>query len=202
MITGIMRTTLHLSIIVSCMALSLGQLFAAPETYKIDPVHSTIGFKIRHLAGTVTGRFGDVNGNITVDADHPENSSVEATIKVASIDTANARRDGDLKSPNFFDADKFAEMTFKSKSVKQIDKDTADVTGDLTIHGVTKEVVLHVQYLGKATGMTGAPQTGWEATAKINRTDFGLTFNKVIEGVAVVGDEVDITLDIESDLAK
>ena len=111
-------------------------------------------------------------------------------------------RDKDLKSPNFFNEEKFADMTFKSKSVKQLDKETADVTGDLTIHGVTKEVVLQVKFLGKATGPNGAPQTGWEATAKINRTDFGLKWNKEIEGTSMVGDDVEITLEIESDLAK
>ena len=184
------------------MALAAGPLFAAPETYKIDPVHSTIGFKIRHLVANVTGRFVDVSGSITVDPDHPETSSVEATIKVASIDTSNARRDTHLKSPDFFDAAKFEDMTFKSKSVKQLDKETADVTGDLTIHGVTKEVVLHVKFLGKANGPNGSPQTGWEATTKINRTDFGLVWNKVIEGISMVGDDVEINLEIESDLAK
>ena len=184
------------------MALAASTLVAAPETYKIDPIHSTIGFKIRHLVGNVTGRFSDVSGTITADPDRPEASSVQATIKVASIDTANAKRDADLKSPNFFDATKFDEMTFKSKSVKQLDKETADVTGDLTIHGVTKEVVLHVKFLGKATGPGGSPQTGWEATTKINRTDFGLTWSKVVEGVAMVGDDVEITLEVESDLIK
>ena len=177
-------------------------VFADAETYKIDPVHSTIGFKIRHLVGTVTGRFADVTGTIQIDADHPENSSVEATIQAASIDTANAKRDAHLKSPDFFDVTKFAAMTFKSKKVNVIDKQTADVTGDLTIHGVTKEVTLHVSFLGKATGPGGTPQTGWEATTKINRTDFGLAWSKLVEGVAMVGDEFDITLEIESDLAK
>ena len=194
---------LHLlPLIAAGMLFAAAPLFAAPETYKIDPVHSTIGFKIRHLVGNVTGRFADVSGLIKVDPDHPETSSVEATIKIASIDTFNAQRDEHLKSPDFFDAAKFEDMTFKSKSVKQLDKTTADVTGDLTIHGVTKEVVLHVSYLGKVTGPTGAPQTGWEATTKINRTDFGLVWNKLIEGTAMVGDDVEISLEIESDLVK
>ena len=197
-----MRNPCFLPAIVASVALAAGPLFAAPETYKIDPVHSTIGFKIRHLVANVTGRFTDVSGLITVDPDHPEASSVEATIKVASIDTTSAMRDKHLKSPDFFDVDKFAEMTFKSKSVKQLDKETADVTGDLTIHGVTKEVVLNVKFLGKATGPAGSPQTGWEATTKINRTDFGLTWNKLIEGTSMVGDDVGINLEIESDLVK
>ena len=184
------------------LALTAGSANAAPETYKIDPVHSTIGFKIRHLAGKVTGRFGEVSGTIQIDTDHPEASSVEASIQVQSIDTANAKRDGHLKSADFFDAVDFPAMTFKSKKVTVVDKETADVLGDLSIHGVTREVTLRVQFLGKAKGPDGTPQTGWEATTKINRTDFGLKWNKFVEGTAMVGEEVDIDLQIESDLAK
>jgi len=179
-----------------------GTGYAAPETYQIDPVHSTIGFKIRHLAGKVTGRFGEVSGTIRIDSDHPEISSVEAAIQVESIDTANAKRDGHLKSADFFNAAEFPVMTFKSKKVSVIDKETADVAGDLTIHGVTKEIMLHVQFLGRAKGPDGTPQTGWEATTKINRTDFGLKWNKLVEGIAMIGEDVDIDLQIESDLAK
>jgi len=176
--------------------------FAGSETYKIDPVHSTIGFKVRHLAGNVTGRFADVTGTIHADPDHPENSTVEATIQARSINTANEKRDGHLKSADFFDVEKFTTITFKSKKVKQLDKETADVIGDLTIHGVTKEVTLHVQFLGKGKGMDGTPQTGWEATTKINRTEFGLVWSRMIEGTSVVGDDVNIDLQIESDLVK
>ena len=175
---------------------------AAPQTYKIDPVHSTIGFKVRHLVGKVTGRFGEVSGIIRIDSDHPETSSVEASIQVRSIDTGNAKRDGHLKSADFFDAAQFPVITFKSKKVNVVDKANADVVGDLTIHGVTKEVTLHVQFLGLAKGPDGTPQTGWEATTKINRTEFGLIWNKLVEGTAMIGEEVDINLQIESDLAK
>ena len=175
---------------------------AAPQTYKIDPVHSTIGFKVRHLVGKVTGRFGEVSGIIRIDSDHPETSSVEASIQVRSIDTGNAKRDGHLKSADFFDAAQVPVITFKSKKVNVVDKANADVVGDLTIHGVTKEVTLHVQFLGLAKGPDGTPQTGWEATTKINRTEFGLIWNKLVEGTAMIGEEVDINLQIESDLAK
>ena len=175
---------------------------AAPQTYKIDPVHSTIGFKVRHLVGKVTGRFGEVSGIIRIDSDHPETSSVEASIQVRSIDTGNAKRDGHLKSADFFDAAQFPVITFKSKKVNVVDKANADVVGDLTIHGVTKEVTLHVQFLGLAKGPDGTPQTGWEAATKINRTEFGLIWNKLVEGTAMIGEDVDISLQIESDLAK
>lgn len=184
------------------LVLATGTLHASPEIYKIDPVHSTIGFKIRHLAGKVTGRFGEVAGTIQFDADHPATSSVEATIPVGSIDTANVKRDGHLKSPDFFDAAAFSTITFKSTKVSVIDPATADVLGNLTIHGVTKEVTLRVQLLGKAKGPDGTPQTGWEATAKINRSDFGLKWDKLVEGVSMVGDEVEITLQIEANLTK
>ena len=182
--------------------LATNTLFAAPETYKIDPVHSTIGFKIRHLAGRVTGRFAEVAGTIKIDPEHPETSSVEASIQVASIDTSNAKRDNHLKSPDFFNAAGFPVMTFKSKKVNVTAKDTADVTGDLTIHGVTKEVTLRVQFLGKAKAPNGTPQTGWEATTRINRTDFGVKWNSLVEGITMVGDDVDIDLQIESDLVS
>jgi len=184
------------------LAFAASTVNAAPQTYKIDPVHSTIGFKVRHLVGNVTGRFGEVSGIIQIDSDHPETSSVEASIQAQSIDTGNAKRDGHLKSADFFDAAQFPVITFKSKKVNVVDKDNADVAGDLTIHGVTKEVALHVQFLGMAKGPDGTPQTGWEATTKINRSDFGLKWNKLVEGTALIGEEVDIDLQIESDLAK
>ena len=175
---------------------------AAPQAYKVDPVHSTIGFKVRHLVGKVTGRFGEVSGIIQIDSDHPETSSVEASIQVQSIDTGNAKRDGHLKSADFFDAAQFPIIKFKSNKVNVVDKNNAEVVGNLTIHGVTKEVTLHVQFLGIAKGPDGTPQTGWEATTKINRTEFGLIWNKLVEGTAMIGEEVDINLQIESDLAK
>jgi polyisoprenoid-binding protein YceI len=187
---------------VLCLIVAGGTACASPESFKIDPVHSTIGFKIRHLAGMVTGRFGGESGTIRLDAEHPEQSSVEATIPVASIDTATAKRDEHLKSADFFDAAQYPAITFKSKKVSVTGKDNAEVLGDLTIHGVTKEVTLHVQLLGKVNGPNGTPQTGWEATTKINRADFGLKWNKLVEGVAMVGDEVEISLQIEADLAK
>ncbi|MEI8341366.1 MAG: YceI family protein [Verrucomicrobiota bacterium] len=197
-----MRKIHLISVVVLGLVLENGSVFATPESYKIDPVHSTIGFKIRHLAGKVTGRFGEVSGTIQIDPEHPENSSVDAVIQVGSIDTANVKRDGHLKSADFFNATEFPAMIFKSKKVTVIDKENADVLGDLTIHGVTKEVTLRVQFLGKAKGPDGTPQSGWEATTKINRTDFGLKWNKLVEGTAMVGEEVDIDLQIESDLAK
>jgi polyisoprenoid-binding protein YceI len=171
------------------------------DTLKIDPVHSTVGFKIRHLFANVTGRFTDVSGTIDIDPDHPENAGVNATIAIKSIDTANQMRDKDLRGANFFDADQFPDMTFKSTKVAVTGQE-ADLTGDLTLHGVTKPVTLHVTFLGKGPGMRGGLTTGWEATGSLKRSDYGLTWSKTIEGTQLVGDDVSIDLEITADESK
>lgn len=182
--------------------LAFGLSAQSAETYKIDPVHSSIGFKVRHFLAKVSGSFAEVTGTIVVDSEHPENSKVEATIQTRSITTANEKRDTHLRSPDFFEVEKYPAMTFKSKKVNRVDEKTADVVGDLTMHGVTREVTLHVKFLGKATGMGGVPETAWEATTSIKRSDFGLTWSKAVEGVSVVSDEVDIELDISANAPK
>ncbi len=170
----------------------------APENYKIDPGHSSVAFKVRHLFSYVTGRFTKIDGTFTVDPDAVEKSSVTASVQTASIDTGNPKRDEDLRSPNFFDVAKFGDITFKSKSVKSTGKDTADVVGDFTMHGVTKELTLHAQLLGKGKGM-GGDVSGWHLSSDpIKRSDFGLNWNKAIEGTAVVGEDVEIMIDIEA----
>ena len=194
-----MKTTLR--IFAATLALTLAHASAA-EKFEIDPVHSTIGFKVKHLFSYVTGRFNEVQGTISGDAAKPEDSSVEVKIATKSVNTSNEKRDTHLRSPDFFDVEKFPDMTFKSKKVARTGDDTADVTGDFTLHGVTKEVVLKVKFLGKGKGMTGGLQTGWEAKTTIKRSDYGLTWNKVIEGTSVVGDDVEITLEIEAPAAK
>jgi polyisoprenoid-binding protein YceI len=172
----------------------------AEDTYKIDPVHSSISFKVRHFFSYVSGSFKKFEGTINVDPDHPEKSSVTATIDAASIDTRNDKRDEDLRSPDFFDVAKFPTITFKSKSVKQTGADSGDILGDLTMHGVTKEITLHVKFLGKGKGMGNKPISGWQVTPDpIKRSDYGLTWNKMVEGTAAVGEEVTISIDIEAD---
>lgn len=180
------------------LSLLPAQAATAAETFKIDPAHSTVGFKVRHLFSKVTGRFLDVSGMIYFDSENPEKSSVDATIQVKSINTANAKRDTHLRSADFFDASKFEMITFKSTKATKTGTDTGEIVGDLTIHGITKPVTLHVKFLGKGKGMQGQSQTGWEATTSIKRSEFGLTWTKAIEGVAVVGDDVDIELQIEA----
>ena len=170
---------------------------AAVETYKIDPVHSSVGFSIRHFFTNVPGVFTKFSGVITVDRDNLENSTVEATIEIPSIDTRSEMRDNDLKSDKYFAADKFPAMTFKSKSWKKTGNDLYDVTGDLTIHGVTKEVVLKTKVLGFGPGMRGAMLSGWEASTTLNRNDFGITaFPKML------GDDVAVTISVEADQQK
>lgn len=182
-------------------ALTLGFVSAASaavETYDIDPAHSSVGFSIRHVFSQVPGSFTQFSGTVTVDRDNLEKSQVEAVIQVGSVNTAVEKRDAHLKSPDFFDAVKFGTITFKSKAWKKTGEDTYDVTGDLTIKDVTKEVVLKVTSLGFGPGMAGKPVSGWSATTTINRNDFGVT-GPAILGKAV-GTEVTITISVEADL--
>jgi polyisoprenoid-binding protein YceI len=170
---------------------------AAVETYKIDPAHSSVGFNVRHFFTKVPGVFAKSSGTITVDRDNLEKSSVEATIDVGSVNTREDKRDTHLKTGDFFLVEKFPSMTFKSKSWKKTGADTYDVTGDLTIKDKTKEVVLKVKSLGFGPGARGAQLSGWEATTKLDRRDFGITY-----GQGVVGNDVDVTIDIEAILQK
>jgi polyisoprenoid-binding protein YceI len=172
----------------------------AADTFAFDKAHSTIGFQVRHLFSKVPGKFSDFSGQIQLDEANPEQSTVEVTIETASVDTGVKMRDDDLRSPNFFDSKKFPEITFKSTSAKRTGENTADVTGNLNMHGVTKEVVLKVELLGKGAGMKpGTTVSGWDASTALKRSDFGLSWNKVIEGTQVVGDDVQIELHIEAD---
>ncbi len=196
-----MKRTIRSLLVVSALSLSLANATAG-EKFSIDPVHSTVGFKVKHLFSYVTGRFDAVSGTIDVDPANPENSTVEVKIETKSVNTANEKRDTHLRNADFFDAEKFPEMTFKSKKVVKTGEDTADVIGDFSLHGVTKEVTLKVKFLGKGKGMTGGLQTGWEAKTAIKRSDYGLTWNKLVEGVSAVGDEVLIDLQIEAPAAK
>ena len=188
-----------ITFLASVSAFVLSQSALSADTYVFDKNHSTMGFQIRHLFSKVPGKFDDFAGKIQYDDANPQNSSVEVKIKTASIDTGVEMRDKDLRSANFFDVEKFPEITFKSNSVKQTGENTADVTGDLSMHGVTKEVVLKVELLGKGAGPQGKTLSGWEAKTNVKRSDFGLTWNKMIEGTQMVGDDVDIDLRVEAD---
>jgi len=171
---------------------------AAVETYAIDPVHSHVGFTIRHFVSNVAGTFTKFSGTIDVDRDNLENSSVEAVIEVPSINTFNEHRDADLMTDSYFAAGKFGTMTFKSTSWKKTGDNTFDVAGDLTIRGTTKPVVLKVTLLGFGPGMKGAQLSGWTATTTLQKADFGVTGPAML-GKAL-GDEVTVSIGIEADL--
>ena len=170
----------------------------AGELYEIDPVHSTVGFKVRHFFTEVPGNFREFSGTIDVDLEDPEEMTTEAVIVAKSIDTRNEKRDEHLRSPDFFDVAKFPELRFKTTKVEPSGKDTAKVTGELTIRGVTRTVTMDAKFLGKGKGMQGETRTGWKGMTTINRKDYGLDWGKVVEGTAVVADEVEIELNIEA----
>jgi polyisoprenoid-binding protein YceI len=174
---------------------SLGAARAAVETYVIDPVHSSVGFTIRHFVSHVPGSFTKVNGMITVDRDNLENSSVDVLIDVGSVDTANEKRDAHLKTPDFFDVAQYGTSTFKSKNWKKTGEDIFDVTGDLTLRGVTKEVVLQVTLLGFGPGPRGQ-LSGWEGTTKLKKSDFGIVGPAML--TKALGDVVTIRLNVEA----
>jgi polyisoprenoid-binding protein YceI len=173
---------------------------AATSTWEIDPNHSAAQFAVRHLAiSTVRGAFTKMNGTVQFDDKDVSKSSVEVTIDAASVDTRVADRDKELRSDHFFDVEKFPTLTFKSTKVEQETAGKLKVTGDLTIHGVTKQVVLEVE------GPTAPVKDPWgnqraaaNASTKVNRQDFGVKWNaKMDNGGWVVGDDVDITIDVE-----
>lgn len=167
-------------------------------TWTVDAAHSTVGFAVKHMGiATVRGRFTEFEGTLEVGEDLA-GSSARGTVKAASITTEEQQRDEHLRSPDFFDVAKFPTITFKSKKVKASGATKAKVTGDLTIHGVTKEVVLDAQLTPETQNPWGQTVRGATATTKINRKDFGLGWNKVLEaGGVLVGDEVKIQLDLE-----
>ena len=170
----------------------------ATRTYKIDKAHSEAIFQVRHLVTKVRGRFTDFEGAIEYNDAAPEASTVNFSAKTASIDTAEADRDKHLRSADFFDVEKFPELTFRSKRISKRG-DGYDVTGDLTIHGVTKEVTLPVALMGKAKDPWGGDRLGFEVETTINRKDYGLAFNIALEtGGFLVGDEVKVSIDIQA----
>jgi len=184
----------------TALAAALSLPAAAASTWQLDPNHSSAQFAVRHLGlSTVRGAFTKVNGTIQFDDKDITKSSVDVTIEAASLDTRVEGRDKDLRGDHFFEVEKYPTLTFKSTKVEQVEVGKLKVTGDLTIHGVTKQVVLDVE------GPTAAVKDPWgnqraaaSATTKINRQDFGVKWNaKMDNGGWVVGDDVAITIDVE-----
>jgi polyisoprenoid-binding protein YceI len=167
--------------------------------YAIDPSHSSVAFKVKHLAiSSVPGKFGDFKGNFSFDPKNIEASKASAEISAGSINTGESKRDDHLKSPDFLDAGKYGTLSFASSKIEKLSDSEFNAHGDLTIHGVTRPVVLRVTYGGSATDPWGKERAAFVATTKISRKDFGLTWSKVLEtGALVVGDTVDITLEVE-----
>lgn len=180
---------------------------AAPTKWKIDAAHTEVGFDVRHFFSKVHGVFHEVDGSITFDEADPTKTVVDATVKVASVDTGNEKRDGHLQSADFFEAEKNPTLTFKSTKVTKAGKNKFKVAGDLTMRGVTKPVVFDAEFLGSSAvgvgGQSWGTKAGFSATTVVNRKDFGINWNKTLDnGGLMLSDEVTIVLNIEADKAE
>src|SRR3989441_7652730 len=184
---------LTLAVLISAAA------FAA-DTFVIDKNHSEAIFQVRHMVSRVSGRFDDFAGTINVDRANPSVSSVEFTIKAPSIDTGVADRDKHLRSADFFDAEKYPEISFKSTSIKPSGKkDVYDVTGAFTMHGVSKTITLPVEFLGFIKDPRGNERAGFSAHTTLNRKDYGIIWNRALDnGGTLLSDDVDVTVNIEA----
>jgi polyisoprenoid-binding protein YceI len=192
---GILR-----SLMVAVAIAGLNSVASANDNYKFDQSGSTIGFSVHQFLGTTRGKFGNFSGRIEIDREHPENSSVTARIDVRSIDTRIKKRDDHLRSAEFFNAEKFPQMTFKSRSVKRTAPQSGDILGDLTMHGVTKPITLHVKLL---TPLNETARTRWAVTTEpINRREFNLLFAAATEAISGISQTVAINIEIETKHAE
>lgn len=201
-----MKNLLRLALSVFALA-SASIATAAPVTYTIDQGHSEVGFDVKHFFSKVHGNFKEFSGTIVFDEADPKNIKVDATAKAASIFTNHEKRDGHLRSADFFAADSLPTISFKSTSVKSNGKGKYKVTGDFTMRGVTKPVTFDGEFLGAGAvavgGRSMGTKAGFTATAVINRKDYGITWNKALDqGGMMLGEDVTITLAIEADQAK
>ncbi len=191
------RRLLALAVLALTAIASTLPAFAA-DTYEIDPVHSAATFKVKHLFTMVPGRFNTMSGTIVYDAKAVENSMVDATIDAASINTENEMRDKHLRSADFFEVDKYPTLTYKSTKVAKTADGKLEVTGDLTIRGVTKPVTLVVEILGFGPGPDGKQRGGFHATTQVNRMDYGVSWNKTLDsGGLLLGSDVPIDITVE-----
>lgn len=172
---------------------------ADSTVWQIDPAHTTAEFSVRHMMiSNVKGRFGTIEGTVTGDLEDPTQAQVEVKIEVASIDTRNEQRDQHLRSADFFDVENHPYITFKSRRIERTGQDRFNVVGDLTIRGVTREVALDATFEGQAKSPWGQQVAGFSATTRLNRKDYGLTWNAALEtGGVLVGDEVKIDIHVE-----
>ena len=197
-----MKTTRTVLAVLALIALPL-LAQDAPEAWSVDRGHSTATFKIRHFTSNVVGQFREFEGSINIDRANPAKSNVEFTIQAKSIDTGSERRDNHLRSADFFDVEKFPTITFKSTAVaKGKTKDTYDVTGDFTMHGVTKRITLPVTFLGFMKHPRGE-KGGFEIETTLNRKDYGITWNRAMDtGGVMLGEDITIDINIEANKKK
>ena len=182
--------------------LAQGTAAAAPagaRTYTIDRSHSSVGFRIRHLVSNVDGRFKDFGGMVVYDPAAPEKSGIEMTVQAASIDTDTPRRDDDLRSENFFDVAKYPLLSFKSVSVQKKSPTELAVTGDLTMHGVTKRITIPIEVLGTIP-FRGGEKAGFATSFTVDRKDYGITWNRALDqGGTLLSDEVKVSIQLETE---
>jgi polyisoprenoid-binding protein YceI len=175
----------------------------AADVYNVDPSHSEVSFQIRHMVSQVRGRFNDFKGTVNLDPANLPKSSVEFRVKSTSIDTGLPDRDKHLRGADFFDVEKYPEITFKSTSIKPTGKDTYAVTGDFTMRGVTKQITLPVTLLGSANDPWGNVRAGFETSTTLNRKDYGMNWNTALDnGGVILGDDVKIAINLEAIKAK
>jgi len=191
---------------ISCIfALVLAFSAAAhAENWKVDQSHTTVGFSVSHIFTSVQGRFDRFDGTIVFDPEEPESAVVRATVEAASINTNNAKRDKHLRSDDFFDVDRHPTLSFESTGgVTEMKENRGKLAGSLTIHGVTRPVVFDVTFRGQGKDPWGNVRAGFAATSSINRRDYGLNWNEVLEtGGLLVGEEVEIRIDAEGILGE
>ena len=189
-----MRIQLVISFV---LLVALSPAVLASESYRFDQSHSTIGFTVHQFLGTTHGKFTKFDGKIDIDREQPEKSSVTAKIDVRSIDTGIVKRDNHLRSPEFFNVAKFPEMTFKSRGVRQTGQQSGDIRGDLTMHGITKPITLHVKLLSPISSDT--KETRWAVTTEpLKRSDFKLMFSQGTEAISGISQTVAVNIEIEA----
>ncbi|MDX6766626.1 MAG: YceI family protein [Candidatus Methylacidiphilales bacterium] len=185
-----MKKITRFSALILLPLLLVSPAVAAPQVFKIDPVHSSVGFKIRHLGiSWVTGSFKEFEGQVSFDPEKPEASSVVVTVQAASVDTGSAKRDAHLKKPELFNVEKFPTLSFKSTKVEKTGDNTYKVTGDFTLLGTTKPLTVEFTGTDEVKGMQGETRRGGETTFVIKRSDFGMNYS-----IGPIGDDVQVSL--------
>jgi polyisoprenoid-binding protein YceI len=188
-------STRTLGAVLGSLALALGGFSPAPaaEPYKVDPIHSMVVFRIKHFGvGYIHGRFNEASGDFTWDDANPAGIALDVHVKAETVDTNNAKRDQHLKGPDFFNVREYPDIAFKSTQVRQLDANNYEVTGNLTLHGVTRPVAVKLEHVGAGKDPLGSYRNGFEATFVIRRSEFGI--KTMPEGI---GDEVRVTAAIE-----